>query len=92
MARCTGTSKFQNMGIQFQMDSDSPQEARKAFKVSCNICVTRGLNVECKVCPIKAYHEQTIAVFADLEEYDIRKMHELSSTISDGKPDGTRIQ
>jgi hypothetical protein len=68
-------TKFQTIAIQAQQDCSTIGEAVQAFKVSCNICTTRGINFDgsCKACPIRAYHDQTVAVINDLREYDQMK-------------------
>lgn len=68
-------NKFQSIAIQAQQDCSTVKQATQAFKVSCNICTTRGINFDggCRLCPIRAYHEQTVAVISDLREYDRMK-------------------
>lgn len=68
-------TKFQAIAIQAQQDCSTIGEALQAFKVSCNICTTRGINFDggCKLCPIRAYHDQTVAVINDLRDYDQMK-------------------
>jgi len=81
MAR-EGINRFQTVGIQRQLDASSRQDAKVAFHVSCSICMRRG-DMDCRTCPIKAAHEQTLAVFDDLEEFDrMKRERERATTIS----------
>lgn len=59
--------KFIEIGIQYQQNSISKEEANKMFLQSCNICCNRGLHLDCDRCQIAMVHNMTIAVLDELE-------------------------
>lgn len=66
-------TKFQQIGVQYQQDAITPQEAKKSFSLSCRICTSRGINMDCDRCQIASAHNMTMAIFNDLAEYDRHK-------------------
>jgi len=50
------------------------RDAINAFNISCNICCSRGIKMDCDRCEVKNYHELIVAVFEDLESIKKQKM------------------
>ena len=65
--------KFIQTAINLQDASNTKEEAKRKLSISCNICSSRGIKLDCDRCPVKAHHDLLIAVFDDLHEYDIKK-------------------
>ena len=63
--------KFIEIGIQYQQNSSTKEEANKMFLRSCNICCNRGLHIDCDKCEIAAVHELTIAILDDLHQNEL---------------------
>ena len=64
-------TKFEMIGIQAQQNAVTKEEARRAFKWSCNCCCNRGMRIERDRCQIAMVHEQTIACIDTMEQVDI---------------------
>lgn len=58
---------FEQIGVNYQLQSTTPQQAQKSFEYSCNCCVgkSRCLYNTCDNCAIRQVHTQTMAIFAD---------------------------
>lgn len=56
-------SKFEQVGVERQLESDSRREALKAFKHSCKVCCYRGIKIECEKCSIFHVHNEVMACF-----------------------------
>lgn len=56
-------TKFEQVGINYQFDATSKEEARKSFKFSCDCCCNKGMRIECDRCSISQVHHQIIAAF-----------------------------
>ena len=62
-------TKFENIGIQRQMDSETIIEARHNFALSCKLCCERGLHFcDCDRCSIAGAHELICSIISDAEE------------------------
>lgn len=61
-------TKFEQIGINYQYDAGSKQEARKSFARSCHACCNRGLHLECDKCAIAQTHTIVISIFDDMEK------------------------
>lgn len=59
-------TKFETIGVQYQQESLTKEEARKNFQWSCRCCCNRGMKIDCDRCAIAAVHHQTIALLDDL--------------------------
>jgi len=59
-------TKFEQIGVERQLESDSKKEALKSFSISCNICCYRGMKLSCDKCSIAHAHKQILAVFEDI--------------------------
>jgi hypothetical protein len=60
-------TKFESIGVQYQRDADSKQEANKLFLYSCKCCCEKGMRIECDRCAIAHAHAMVVACFADNE-------------------------
>jgi hypothetical protein len=56
-------TKFEQVGVNYQYDANTKEEANRAFKYSCNCCCQRGLRIECDRCAISCAHNLVIAAF-----------------------------
>lgn len=54
-------TKFEQVGVNYQTDSTSKQEANRNFRYSCRVCCNRGMRIECDRCAIAATHDAVIA-------------------------------
>lgn len=59
-------TKFEQVGIERQLESDSKKEAIRSFEHSCMVCCYRGIKLDCSKCSIAHVHKQTLASFDDL--------------------------
>ena len=55
-------NKFQTIGCEKQYNSLTKEEANKCFEISCTLCTSRGLHIDCDHCAIKAAHEMVITI------------------------------
>lgn len=58
-------TKFEQIGVERQLESDSKREALRSFKHSCEVCCYRGLRIDCDKCSIAHVHNEVIASFDD---------------------------
>lgn len=56
-------TKFEQIGVNYQNDAESKEQANRSFRYSCECCCTRGLRIECDRCAIAVAHNLTIAAF-----------------------------
>lgn len=54
-------TKFEQVGVNYQLDSASKQEANRNFRYSCRVCCNRGMRIECDRCAISATHDAVVA-------------------------------
>lgn len=59
-------TKFEQIGVNYQYDATSTQEANKAFERSCHCCCHKGIHLDCDRCSIAAVHNMVVANFADI--------------------------
>lgn len=60
-------TKFEQIGVNYQVDSASKEEAIKNFKHSCYCCCMRGMRIECDRCTIAVVHNHVVAAFESKE-------------------------
>lgn len=56
-------TKFEQVGVNYQNDAESKEQANRSFRYSCECCCTRGLRIEYDRCAIAVAHNLTIAAF-----------------------------
>lgn len=56
-------TKFEQVGVNYQTDSTSKQEANRNFRYSCRVCCNRGMRIECDRCAIASTHDAVVAAF-----------------------------
>ena len=56
-------TKFEQVGVNYQNNAESKEQANRSFRYSCECCCTRGLRIECDRCAIAVAHNLTIAAF-----------------------------
>ena len=56
-------TKFEMIGVNYQYDASTVEEANKCFMHSCNICCHRGIHIECDHCAIACAHNLMVASF-----------------------------
>lgn len=57
------------VGMNKQDLARTVEEAKKLFDQSCNICIYRGINIDCDHCPLAVYHEMNVAAIRDSETF-----------------------
>lgn len=60
--------KFERVGVNFQYDATSIEQANKSFKYSCECCCHKGIRLDCDRCAIAHAHSLVVAYFADKTE------------------------
>ena len=56
-------TKFEQVGVNYQNNAESKEQANRSFRYSCECCCTRGMHIECDRCAIAVAHNLTIAAF-----------------------------
>lgn len=56
-------TKFEQVGSNFQYDSQTKEEADRCFRYSCRCCCHRGMRIECDHCAIAVAHDLVMAAF-----------------------------
>lgn len=56
-------TKFEQIGVNYQHDAETPKQAMNAFKYSCNCCCSKGMRIDCDKCAIAATHNLVMACF-----------------------------
>lgn len=57
--------KFEQIGIERQLESTNKYEALQSFKHSCNVCCYKGIHLNCDKCAIAHTHNEVVAYFDD---------------------------
>ena len=60
-------TKFEQIGVSYQHDANSKEEAGRNFRYSCRCCCERGMRIECDRCAIAVAHDHVIAAFDSKE-------------------------
>lgn len=63
-------TKFEQIGVERQLESENKKEASQNFHHSCNVCCCRGMRIDCDKCSIAFVHNEVIACF---DEYKTAK-------------------
>ena len=61
----TATTKFEEIGVDRQMDSCSEYEAESRFRRSCFLCCHRGIKIDCDACAIAHVHDEVVTSFRE---------------------------
>jgi len=61
-------SKFEQIGVERQLESDSKKEALRSFRHSCEVCCYKGIHLNCDRCSISFVHSEVIAYFDEHEK------------------------
>ena len=56
-------TKFEQVGINYQLASCDKADANRSFRYSCDCCCTRGMHIDCDHCAIAQMHSLVIASF-----------------------------
>ena len=56
-------TKFEHVGINFQYDASTKEQAIKSFNISCKICCCKGMRIDCDRCAIAEAHSLIMACF-----------------------------
>lgn len=76
-------TKFEQIGVERQLESDTKAAALYNFKHSCKVCCYRGMKIDCDRCAIAFTNSEVVACF---EEYiDQNKQNTSNGTIVDLK-------
>ncbi len=59
--------KFETIGAERQYESASKYEADRNFRISCNICCSRGMKINCDQCAIAVAHELVVSTYGNNE-------------------------
>lgn len=61
---------FEQIGVNYQLQATTPQQAQNSFRYSCESCVSkiRCLYKTCNSCAIRQTHMQIMAIFAEEKE------------------------
>lgn len=59
---------FEQVGVNYQHDANTKEQALKSFEYSCNCCCTKGKRIDCDRCAIAVTHNHIMAHFADQEK------------------------
>ncbi len=57
--------KFERVGVNFQYEAASIEQANNSFKYSCECCCTKGIRLDCDRCAIAHAHSLVVACFND---------------------------
>lgn len=60
-------TKFEQVGINYQHDAQTKEQARRSFNHSCNCCCNRGMRIDCDHCAIAVVHSHVIAILDSKE-------------------------
>lgn len=66
-------TKFEQIGVGFQLEAETPDAAARSFNYSCRVCCTRGIRLNCDRCAISTTHQQVLGMFRDVEDAKRRK-------------------
>lgn len=54
-------TKFEQIGVNYQYEAESKQQANRSFRYSCDCCCQRGMRIDCDRCAIACAHSLVIA-------------------------------
>lgn len=56
-------TKFEQIGVERQLESNSKKEALQNFRHSCKVCCYRGMHIDCDRCSISFFYNEITACF-----------------------------
>ena len=56
-------TKFEQIGVSYQHNACSVEDANRLFARSCNVCCIRGMQLQCDKCAISHVHKLVVATF-----------------------------
>ena len=60
-------TRFEQVGVNYQYNAETKNQALKSFMHSCYCCCMKGMRIDCDRCAIAEAHKNVVACFADLE-------------------------
>lgn len=60
-------TKFEQLGVNYQYEAETKEQARRSFNYSCNCCCNRGMRIECDRCAIAVAHNHVVAALDSQE-------------------------
>lgn len=60
-------TKFEQVGVNMQYDSETKEMAQRKFSRSCECCCSKGLHIKCDRCSIATAHQLIMASFETIE-------------------------
>ena len=64
-------NKFETVSINILKTANTKSKALELFSMVCGLCPISDAKTGCDKCPIRIYHELTVAVFEDNESLEI---------------------
>ena len=61
-------TKFEQIGVNYQLEARDKAEALRSFRYSCRCCCERGMHIECDRCAISFNHDLVVASFDSQEQ------------------------
>lgn len=58
-------TKFEQVGINYQYDAVTKEQAIRSFHYSCNCCCNKGMHIDCA---IACTHAMIVAIFDSKED------------------------
>lgn len=78
---CNGKERFNEIGVEFQMNANNWWTAKRNYMHSCMLCVMRPDHSDCAHCPIREAMLTNAQIFKDRmpkqERYWVEKEREL---------------
>ena len=64
-------TRFEEIGVEFQLGSRSKQHAEANFDRSCSICCSHGMHLDCDACAIACANKTVLEAFMVLETVEV---------------------
>ena len=61
-------TKFEQVGVNMQYNSETKEIAQRKFSRSCECCCNKGMCIECDKCSIAVVHQLVVASFENNRE------------------------
>ena len=59
-------TKFEEVGVEFQLNSRTIGWANKSFEYSCEVCCRKGIHIKCSHCAIAEMNALVIAALKSI--------------------------